>query len=202
MCTLFSIKLPPWRGIPESDLLPIDRVYQPVSRKGSEALLESEVLFCSNKSGRNHPMNDKLKEVSLTEMLDAREARAFAQKQLLNRYGKPLICLTLNIPGPVKVLPGVPQAFEEACKRIEAILKVYQTPVLYNISIREKTGYEAIYCVDDSPEAVKGWDVCLTLMFCVQTERRYPERSWAMRPVPACCAANRPMYAAAAEDTL
>lgn len=156
MCTLFSIKLPPWRGIPESDLLPIDRVYQPVSRKGSEALLESEVLFCSNKSGRNHPMNDKLKEVSLTEMLDAREARAFAQKQLLNRYGKPLICLTLNIPGPVKVLPGVPQAFEEACKRIEAILKVYQTPVLYNISIREKTGYEAIYCVDDSPEAVKG----------------------------------------------
>ena len=63
-------------------------------------------------------MNDKLKEVSLTEMLDAREARAFAQKQLLNRYGKPLICLTLNIPGPVKVLPGVPQAFEEACKRI------------------------------------------------------------------------------------
>ena len=98
MCTLFSIKLPPWRGIPESDLLPIDRVYQPVSRKGSEALLESEVLFCSNKSGRNHPMNDKLKEVSLTEMLDAREARAFAQKQLLNRYGKPLICLTLNIP--------------------------------------------------------------------------------------------------------
>ena len=31
-------------------------------------------------------MNDKLKEVSLTEMLDAREARAFAQKQLLNRY--------------------------------------------------------------------------------------------------------------------
>ena len=101
-------------------------------------------------------MNDKLKEVSLTEMLDAREARAFAQKQLLNRYGKPLICLTLNIPGPVKVLPGVPQAFEEACKRIEAILKVYQTPVLYNVSIREKTGYEAIYCVDDSPEAVKG----------------------------------------------
>ena len=33
-------------------------------------------------------MNDKLKEVSLTEMLDAREARAFAQKQLLNRYQK------------------------------------------------------------------------------------------------------------------
>ena len=100
-------------------------------------------------------MNDKLKEVSLTEMLDAREARAFAQKQLLNRYQKPLICLTLNIPGPVKVLPGVPQAFEEACRRIETILKVYQTPVLYNVSIREKTGYEAIYCVDDSPEAIK-----------------------------------------------
>jgi hypothetical protein len=51
MCTLFSIKLPPWRGIPESDLLPIDRVYQPVSRKGSEALLESEVLFAQINPG-------------------------------------------------------------------------------------------------------------------------------------------------------
>ena len=28
------------------------------------------------------------------------------QKQLLHAYGKPLICLTLNIPGPVKLLPG------------------------------------------------------------------------------------------------
>ncbi len=51
MCTLFSIKLPPWRGIPESDLLPIDRVYQPVSRKDSEALLESEVFFAQINPG-------------------------------------------------------------------------------------------------------------------------------------------------------
>ena len=32
-------------------------------------------------------MNDKLKEVSLTEMLDAREARAFAQKHIRLKEG-------------------------------------------------------------------------------------------------------------------
>lgn len=45
MCTLFSIKLPLFRGILKSDLLPMDRAHQPFSRKGGEALLESEVLF-------------------------------------------------------------------------------------------------------------------------------------------------------------
>ena len=75
MCTLFSIKLP-FFGESLNPIYCQWIVCINFSRKGGEALLESEVLFCSNKSGRNHPMNDKLKEVSLTEMLDAREARA------------------------------------------------------------------------------------------------------------------------------
>ena len=45
--------------------------------------------------------------VALLEMLNAREMRSVLQKQLLQQYRKPLICLTLNIPGPVKLLPGV-----------------------------------------------------------------------------------------------
>ncbi len=36
------------------------------------------------------------------ELLDAREQRSAHQKKLLSQYGKPLICLTMNIPGPVK----------------------------------------------------------------------------------------------------
>ena len=43
------------------------------------------------------------KEVSLREMLAARERRCYLQTQLLHRYKKSLISFTLNIPGPVKV---------------------------------------------------------------------------------------------------
>ena len=39
---------------------------------------------------------------NLTEILDAREKRAQKQKALLKQYNKPLICFTMNIPGPIK----------------------------------------------------------------------------------------------------
>ncbi len=43
-----------------------------------------------------------VKGVSLQEMLDAREARASRQRQLLREYGKPLLSFTMNLAGPVK----------------------------------------------------------------------------------------------------
>lgn len=39
---------------------------------------------------------------NLTEILAAREARAEKQKQLLEKFQKPLLCFTMNIPGPEK----------------------------------------------------------------------------------------------------
>lgn len=39
---------------------------------------------------------------NLTEILSAREARAEKQKQLLAEFQKPLLCFTMNIPGPEK----------------------------------------------------------------------------------------------------
>lgn len=41
-------------------------------------------------------------EVTLQEVLDAREARAERQRRLLARWGKPLLSCTMNIAGPVK----------------------------------------------------------------------------------------------------
>lgn len=38
----------------------------------------------------------------LTEILDAREKRAERQKHLLKQFGNPLLCFTMNIPGPEK----------------------------------------------------------------------------------------------------
>ena len=45
-----------------------------------------------------------LEEVALEDMLNARERRAAIQRSLLDEFHCPLVCLTLNIPGPVKVL--------------------------------------------------------------------------------------------------
>lgn len=39
---------------------------------------------------------------NLTEILAARENRAEKQRQLLTKYQKPLVCFTMNIPGPEK----------------------------------------------------------------------------------------------------
>lgn len=102
-----------------------------------------------------------MENVSLMDMLNAREMRCRVQQQLLLTHQKPLICLTLNIPGPVKVLPGVPEAFETGCRRIEAILQERQIPLLHSMAIREKTGYEAFYCVDTSPETAKSLMISL-----------------------------------------
>ena len=43
-------------------------------------------------------------EVSLTEMLEAREKRAWQQRELLRR-GRTMICFTMNIAGPIKNSP-------------------------------------------------------------------------------------------------
>lgn len=96
-----------------------------------------------------------MNNVSLPDMLNAREIRAAAQQQLLRQYRSPLICLTLNIPGPVKVFPGVAQAFQIGCQRIEAALSGQAFTILKTVTIKEHTGYEAFYCVDGDANEIK-----------------------------------------------
>ena len=53
-------------------------------------------------------------EVSLIQMLDARERRVWHQQELLGAYGKPLVCFTMNIAGPVKDSPLIRRGFAGA----------------------------------------------------------------------------------------
>lgn len=96
-----------------------------------------------------------MNDVSLLEMMNARELRCQHQKHLLQKYKVPLICLTLNIPGSVKLIPGVPEAFETGRRRIEKCLEKHLVPAVHLDTIKEKTGYEAFYSVDASPEFIK-----------------------------------------------
>ena len=51
------------------------------------------------------------REVTLLEILEARERRVARQQELLGRYGGPLISFTMNIAGPVKDSPLIRRAF-------------------------------------------------------------------------------------------
>ena len=96
-----------------------------------------------------------MKEVALEEMLAAREIRVAKQKQLLKTYQQPLICFTMNIPGPIKVTPLVKCGFQLGCLRIQQALKKAGLPVLSLEKTWERTGLEAYYVVKSSALDVK-----------------------------------------------
>ena len=96
-----------------------------------------------------------MEEVTLTEMLDARERRVSIQTHLLKQHKLPIICLTLNIPGPVKVFSQIPDAYDEGCRRIHFLLTQQKFPVIDFIETKDKTGYEAFFSVNASASDIK-----------------------------------------------
>lgn len=93
--------------------------------------------------------------VSLPEMLDARERRAFRQRELLKEYQKPLVCFTMNIAGPIKDSPLIRRGFEMGLRDLKALLAVEKIPCIHEEVIREATGCEAVLVLDGQPEKVK-----------------------------------------------
>lgn len=94
-------------------------------------------------------------EVTLLEMLDARERRAARQQVLLRAYGKTMICFTLNIAGPVKNSSLIRGGYALGKRLLRQQLEVAGIPVAYSEEIQEKTGNEAILLLDADPLAVK-----------------------------------------------
>ncbi len=94
-------------------------------------------------------------DAELPDMLNARERRVWMQEQILSEFPGVLVSFTLNIPGPVKVLPLVPEAFAFALSEIVSALDTAKIPVLKRSLILDKTGPEAFLCVDADALAVK-----------------------------------------------
>ena len=94
-------------------------------------------------------------DAELPDMLNARERRVWVQEKLLSEYPGVLVSFTLNIPGPVKVLPHVPEAFEFAFQEIISVLKKAGITILKRSLILDKTGPEAFLCVDADALNVK-----------------------------------------------
>ena len=91
-------------------------------------------------------------EVTVPDMMQAREARFFMQQTMLARYpGAALVCLTMNVAGPVKTTPAIERAFAWSMAQIRAVLA--SVKVLFEADIHEKTGPEAVFvCLGDAKE--------------------------------------------------
>lgn len=90
---------------------------------------------------------------TLLEILEAREQRVQLQRSLLARFSLPLICFTLNIPGPDKTGPLAEKAFFLGCRLLQKQLKAFST---VHFEYRcTAAGWEGFFCVDAPAEALK-----------------------------------------------
>ena len=94
-------------------------------------------------------------EVSLMEMLDARERRSQWQQALLGQYQATLLCFSMNIAGPVKNSPLIRRGFDMGRRLLEQQLQVEKIRILHFEQISEKTGNEAVYVLDCEALAAK-----------------------------------------------
>lgn len=85
-------------------------------------------------------------EVSLHDILNAREARAQQQKQLLAKYRLPLVCFTMNIAGPVKTTPLIQRGFYAGLEQLDRQLPFEQ--ICFQQVQELPTGCEAVFAVD------------------------------------------------------
>lgn len=90
-------------------------------------------------------------EVTLEQMLKAREWRAGRQRALAAEHGQMLVCLTLNIAGPVKRTPLADRAFDEAAALIGDRL---MGAALCERRV-DDTGYFGVWRADGDPLLVK-----------------------------------------------
>ena len=95
------------------------------------------------------------REVTLSEVLAAREVRAQRQRALLEERGLPAISFCMNIAGPVKNGHAIRRAFREGILRLTEALRGARLRVEYREEIDEPTGCEALLAVRGDPREIK-----------------------------------------------
>ena len=95
------------------------------------------------------------REVTLSEVLAAREARALRQRELLEAHSLPVISFCMNIAGPVKNGPAIRRGFQEGLLRLTEALRGARMRIMYSERIDAPTGCEALLAVRGDAWAVK-----------------------------------------------
>ena len=105
--------------------------------------------------------------VTLEDILHARDGRADAQRRLLHSHRLPLVSFTMNIAGPVKSSPLIELAFDAG---LAALYGTLGQPVTAEI-IRPSTGCEALLVYDRPAAELKA--ACLMLETAAPIGRLY-----------------------------
>lgn len=101
-------------------------------------------------------------EVTLQDILLARENRVANQKQLLKKYNCPLVSFTMNIAGPVKTAPLIERGFRAGLRDLESL----GAAILAKEIIYKDTGCEGYFAVDMDARELKA--------FCLRIEEATP----------------------------
>jgi len=94
-------------------------------------------------------------EVSMAQILDARERRVSRQQALLAKGDAPLLCFTMNIPGPEKDSPLIRAGFRLGANALEDQLMGAGIRILYKDFFQEPTGCEGYYVLEGDPVDIK-----------------------------------------------
>ena len=90
-------------------------------------------------------------EVTLQDILLAREQRVAKQKELLKTYHCPLVSFTMNIAGPVKTSPLIQRGFRAGLKKLESL----GSAVLAKEIFYKDTGCEGYFAVNVDAQILK-----------------------------------------------
>ena len=104
-------------------------------------------------------------EITLSEILLAREERVAIQNALLDEYRVPVVSFTMNMAGPVKVTALSHRAFLWGMEQLRLGFLQNRMPVLQDRSRSLPTGDEGYFAVDAPAEAVKA--------LCVEIEETF-----------------------------
>lgn len=94
-------------------------------------------------------------EVTLIDMLNARERRVFTQQNLQKKYPVPMISFTMNIAGPIKNNELIRRGFELGRRWLKEQLCLHQITCIHEEEIHEPTGNEAYFLIDQDPLLIK-----------------------------------------------
>lgn len=94
-------------------------------------------------------------EVTLMEMLEARETRVKRQTALREQFDTPVISFTLNIAGPVKDTPLIRRTFRAGQEQLKAGLRAAKLEIRSQEEWQSHTGSEALYAVNGTAAEIK-----------------------------------------------
>ena len=97
----------------------------------------------------------------MEEILAAREQRAADQQKLLAKYGLPLVCFTMNIPGPVKTSSLIRRAFDFGYDLLFESLEFCGFPVSFQKAQESADGPTAFFVAEGEPKSIK--ELCMAI---------------------------------------